>query len=289
MQKQALIRTGTSVRGSDFMENTVFRPKNYGYGARNRKRRKRTDETNSLRMAIARQVLIALLILMLLVAVKNINTAVTNFVAGKTKWALSHETNLKWLYKGFEGILGRQDNGLNDDTVPSGTDTGGDEVNDGEDYDAAGHSASADSGKNEATVEAINKKYKFIAPLEGYLSSGFGDRISCFTGKKEFHSGIDIDAEKGNDISVVLDGEVVESGVNRSYGNYIKINHSDELYTLYAHCSELLVTKGKKVKQGDIIAKVGNTGLSIGAHLHFEVLSGKTPLNPLDFIDVPDY
>lgn len=107
-------------------------------------------------------------------------------------------------------------------------------------------------------------------PIGGswYVSAEFGD----IGGK--YHNGIDFSAEKGTDILAAEDGEVVFSGNSGDgYGNYIVIKHSEELYTLYAHCDELFVSAGDGVSQGQTIATVGETGFTTGCNLHFEVMT----------------
>ena len=117
-------------------------------------------------------------------------------------------------------------------------------------------------------------------PLNGRITSEFGYRTHPIYGEELFHSGIDIGGEYGDDIKVVLSGEVVEAQYNNSYGYYIKIRHSDNTYTLYAHCQKLLKKAGDKVNKGDIIAEVGSTGVSTGPHLHFEIIINGTYINP---------
>ena len=93
------------------------------------------------------------------------------------------------------------------------------------------------------------------------------------------HKGIDIAAKKGTKIKAAISGQVEEASSNSEYGNYIKIKKG-EILTVYAHCKKLKVSKGDKVKQGDVIATVGSTGKSTGPHLHFEIrLSGRY-INP---------
>jgi len=119
------------------------------------------------------------------------------------------------------------------------------------------------------------------------LGSAFGNRVDPIQKIVKFHYGIDIEAEKGTQIKAALAGEVLVSDTDPTYGKYIKIKHNDGITTVYAHCSSLLVKKGQKVKQGSVIAKVGDTGAAVGPHLHFEVWKDGKPLNPLNFIKVP--
>jgi|GEM_PF-614473 len=123
----------------------------------------------------------------------------------------------------------------------------------------------------EEEIKALANKYSFVIPIKGQIDSTFGIRTDPLSGKTSFHSGIDIKANMGTSIKAALDGEVSEVGSSPEYDKYVKIKHSDGLYTVYAHCSILVAKKGQKVKQGDVIAKVGDSeGLS-GAYLHFEV------------------
>ncbi len=137
----------------------------------------------------------------------------------------------------------------------------------------------------------------FIWPLNSrrnYISSPFGYRIHPIYGVPKGHKGIDIPAPEGDDIYASLSGKVVTSVYSSSYGYYIIIDHGlygntgKHLYTLYAHCSKLIAKEGQMVKQGDVIGKVGTTGVSKGNHLHFEVRFDQTPVDPLSgYVKVP--
>lgn len=118
-----------------------------------------------------------------------------------------------------------------------------------------------------------------------YISSPYGERLHPTTKKKSFHTGIDLAAPIGTDIYASVDGEVIESKYSSGYGFYVIIRHYDGRLTLYAHCNEILVKEGDKVKQGQVIAKVGNTGQSTGAHLHFEIIINNEKVNPESYVD----
>jgi murein DD-endopeptidase MepM/ murein hydrolase activator NlpD len=143
------------------------------------------------------------------------------------------------------------------------------------------------SAEESSSEDAVDSVGSIISPVEGILSSPYGERVDPFTKEIKFHKGIDIEATKGSPIKAAADGEVVEAAVLRTYGKYVKIKHSSGVETVYAHCSEYLVKKGQKVNQGDTIAKVGDTGLSTGVHIHFELWKDGNSLNPQDFLDVP--
>lgn len=128
----------------------------------------------------------------------------------------------------------------------------------------------------------ISKTHKMIWPLKSYKkSSPYGYRKDPFTGEKAFHYGVDLAANKSTPIATVLDGTVKAIGEGKSYGNYIMVQHNDNLVTLYAHCSKIMAQKGQKLKQGDTVALVGSTGRSTGNHLHFEIRIGGKRVDPI--------
>jgi murein DD-endopeptidase MepM/ murein hydrolase activator NlpD len=112
----------------------------------------------------------------------------------------------------------------------------------------------------------------FIYPLAAPapVTSRFGWRIHPITGNRRFHAGTDFGAPEGAPIIAVATGRVISSGWRGGYGKTVVIEHNGQLQTLYAHMSELLVQEGQEIQQGTIIGRVGSTGNSTGAHLHFE-------------------
>ena len=102
-----------------------------------------------------------------------------------------------------------------------------------------------------------------------------------------FHYGIDIPAEKGTPILAAADGTVTEIGFDTQRGNYIVLDHGGGLETLYGQCRDILsgLEEGDAVSAGEMIAAVGSTGMSTGAHLHFEVLQDGEPRDPVDYFD----
>lgn len=124
-----------------------------------------------------------------------------------------------------------------------------------------------------------------IPPLnEKYLrtvASGYGTRIDPVYGTTRFHEGLDFSAPPGTPVYATGDGTVNTSGWESAYGNMVEINHGYSYTSRYAHLSELCVAPGQKVKRGDLIGKVGNTGKSTGPHLHYEVRLKGEPQNPV--------
>jgi len=123
-----------------------------------------------------------------------------------------------------------------------------------------------------------------IWPTNGWPSSSVGWRLDPFTGKQTFHSGLDIAAAYGNPVIAPADGYVTQTTDDKYYGNSIQINHGGGITTLYGHLSKIEVNPGQKVKRGDEIGKVGNTGRSLGSHLHYEIRVNDKIVNPLSYI-----
>ena len=112
----------------------------------------------------------------------------------------------------------------------------------------------------------------FRFPVKGgIITSYYGMRTNPFSGLFTFHGGIDIEAPVGTDVMASREGVVAATGRDWEYGNYIELKHSDGYETFYAHLQQVVVRLNEKVSSGMIIGKVGNTGLSTGPHLHFEV------------------
>ncbi|MGF1546311.1 MAG: M23 family metallopeptidase [Thiotrichales bacterium] len=123
---------------------------------------------------------------------------------------------------------------------------------------------------------------------EGYVSSSYGYRSDPFSGRREFHKGVDFAGALGTPILAAAGGKVTRSEVHSDYGKLIELDHSNGYTTRYAHASELLVKVGDVVKKGQEIAKMGSTGRSTGVHLHFEVYKQGEPVNPMAVLNDKD-
>ncbi len=136
------------------------------------------------------------------------------------------------------------------------------------------------TGYTAGNATPANLGISLIKPVSGNITSRFGGRAS---GQ---HTGLDIAAPKGTAIKAAASGTVTFSGgnPNRSYGYYLIISHGNGVQTLYGHCSQLLVSAGTKVSQGQVIAKVGSTGNSSGNHLHLEIRVNGTAINPQRYL-----
>ncbi len=123
-----------------------------------------------------------------------------------------------------------------------------------------------------------------IQPLKTYkYVSGFGTRMHPIYKTLRTHTGIDLVAPTGTKIYATGDGVVTSAQFERGYGKAIVINHGYQYQSMYAHCSEILVHQGQKVKRGEVIGLVGNTGVSTGSHLHYEIIKGGQKVNPINY------
>jgi murein DD-endopeptidase MepM/ murein hydrolase activator NlpD len=142
---------------------------------------------------------------------------------------------------------------------------------------------------NSVSRSATYKGGQFAWPVpdSSTISSGFGYRTDPFTGEKAGHDGVDIAAPQGTTIVAAADGVVLVAGSVRGYGNCIIIDHGGNLSTLYGHIRDggLMVSEGQQVKRGQKIAEVGSTGRSTGPHCHFGVYQGRTPVNPMQYLN----
>jgi murein DD-endopeptidase MepM/ murein hydrolase activator NlpD len=122
-----------------------------------------------------------------------------------------------------------------------------------------------------------------IRPAKGWISSRFGYRESPFTGRREFHRGIDIAAQAGTPITAPADGIITFAGDKGLMGNMVTIEHGFGMVTRYGHTQKILIKKGDRVKRGQEIALVGNTGRSTGPHVHYEIHLNGVAVNPMNY------
>jgi murein DD-endopeptidase MepM/ murein hydrolase activator NlpD len=139
-------------------------------------------------------------------------------------------------------------------------------------------------------VHALEGKQNRLAsspsvwPANGWLTSRFGHRISPFTGRRQFHAGLDIAAAPGSPVRATARGKVVFAGDKGPLGRAVTIDHGFGVRTVYGHNQALLVKVGQTVERGEKIASLGNSGRSTGPHLHYAVEVNGKSRNPLDYI-----
>jgi murein DD-endopeptidase MepM/ murein hydrolase activator NlpD len=143
--------------------------------------------------------------------------------------------------------------------------------------DVGGHAGAPSPGPGPNTSVSLTQA---LLPMAGRVTSGYGLRSDPFTGAPERHAGVDVGAPEGSAIHASMAGVVRSAGPRGGYGNAVEIDHGNGVTTLYGHAAELLVKPGQTVQTGQEIARVGSTGRSTGAHLHFEVRVGGRAVDP---------
>lgn len=123
-----------------------------------------------------------------------------------------------------------------------------------------------------------------VWPTRGWVTSDFGSRVDPYTSERVMHAGMDIAGPHGKEIIAPSDGTVVFAGLEGGYGNVVVIDHGYGIKTRYGHLASIKVKPGERVKRGDLIAAMGNTGRSTGPHLHYEVRVNGIAQNPRKFI-----
>jgi murein DD-endopeptidase MepM/ murein hydrolase activator NlpD len=123
-----------------------------------------------------------------------------------------------------------------------------------------------------------------IWPVRGWVTSGFGRRLSPFTGEPAMHRGVDISVPEDTPFVAPANGVVTFAGWDGGLGNAVRINHGFGYETIYGHLNKILVRTGQRVKRGQTIGLVGNTGASTGPHLHYQVQVNLVATNPLRYI-----
>ncbi|WP_068597288.1 M23 family metallopeptidase [Vaginella massiliensis] len=141
-----------------------------------------------------------------------------------------------------------------------------------------------------AVADGKEKEYASIPAIQpiadksmSRVASGFGVRFHPILKIHKMHNGLDFAAPVGTPIYATADGVVSMAGSGNGYGNMVKLNHGNGYETLYAHMSKIKVRNGQRIKRGDVIGNVGNTGMSTGAHLHYEIHHHGKVINPIDF------
>ncbi|MEQ8214460.1 MAG: M23 family metallopeptidase, partial [Smithellaceae bacterium] len=123
-----------------------------------------------------------------------------------------------------------------------------------------------------------------IWPVRGWVTSEFGTRVSPFGAGIEFHRGLDIATRMGKEVLATAAGFVADAGYYSAEGNLVKIDHGHGFTTAYAHLARIAVAPGTRVKKGQVIGFVGDTGRSTGSHLHYAVYINDIPVNPRRYL-----
>ena len=134
---------------------------------------------------------------------------------------------------------------------------------------------------------ASNSYFPSLTPVikpKAKITSPFGFRLHPILKKQVKHNGVDFGSGRGVDVFAAGDGRVVLAEFSNSFGNYVVVEHSDGLSTVYAHMESINVSKGSAVVKGQLLGITGSTGRSTAPHLHYEVRVSGTPINPADYL-----
>ena len=251
------------------------------------------------------QIIACLLIYFIFYNIQNNNYIFSQDFTNKAKEILSYDTNFPQLYENAkqwilqfvnkeknneeemnvitseESIGGAVENEVVNEEVQDNKTT--DNNNDTNNIDTT--SEQTELTQEEKDIKAIKETTSFIKPVEGIISSKFGQREPTTSTVPKNHTGTDIAANTGTKIKAATDGEVVLSSEQGDYGKHLKIQIG-EVSIIYAHCNNLYVKQGDKITQGQEIAEVGSTGNSTGPHLHFEIRYQERTIDPQKILDL---
>ena len=149
--------------------------------------------------------------------------------------------------------------------------------------------ATQEQSLQELSLAAEQKSSRWAAtpsiwPVKGWVTSGFGPRVSPFTEKPAWHDGLDIGAAANAPVQAPAQGRVTAVGFDPKLGNLVKVDHGFGIETLYGHLAKALVKEGQRVKRGEVVGLVGSTGLATGPHLHYMVKVHGQALDPVTYI-----
>jgi murein DD-endopeptidase MepM/ murein hydrolase activator NlpD len=139
-------------------------------------------------------------------------------------------------------------------------------------------------------IESLETKRSLLAstptiwPVKGWLTAGFGQRRSPFTGQRQMHEGVDIANTVGTPVIAPADGVVTYTGPLGGFGDVVSVDHGHKISTLYAHLQEHKVSQGQRVRRGDVIGLVGTTGRVTGPHLHYEIQVNEVAVDPTKYV-----
>lgn len=142
--------------------------------------------------------------------------------------------------------------------------------------------------KNRRLKEVLASLPKGLPMTSFEFSSGYGVRLHPVTGKPDFHAGLDMRPRENAQVKSTMAGKIVLARYNGNYGNTVIIDHGQGIQTLYAHLSKIQVNEGDQIGEGKLLGVAGNSGMSTGVHLHYEIIVDNKPINPAKVIATGD-
>lgn len=243
------------------------------------------------------QIIICLLIYGIIYMIQNSQTIFSEQFINKTKEILSYDTNFVEIYENIKNGIITLNNNLQQKEQTNETQEENKEQEPQIDSEQAIGGAVEEQEEQEQVEDAKEETQEeqdinntkntttFIKPIEGTITSIFGYRDTATGSVPKNHTGTDIATNLGTKIKSATDGEVVLASEEGDYGKHLKIQIG-EVSIIYAHCNNLYVKQGDKIKQGQEIAEVGSTGNSTGPHLHFEIRYQERIIDPQKILEL---
>ena len=240
------------------------------------------------------QIIVCILIYGIIYIIQNSQTIFSEQFINKTKEILSYDTNFVEIYENIKNGIITLNNNLQQKEQTNETQEENKEQEPQIDSEQAIGGAVEEQEQVEDTKEETQEEQDinntkntttFIKPIEGTITSIFGYRDTATESVPKNHTGTDIAANLGTKIKSATDGEVVLASEEGDYGKHLKIQIG-EVSIIYAHCNNLYVNQGDKIKQGQEIAEVGSTGNSTGPHLHFEIRYQERIIDPQKILEL---
>ncbi len=242
------------------------------------------------------QIIISLLIYFTIYIIQNNNYIFSQNFINKAKEILSYDINFQQTYENIKqyimnfnnqaqenAIGGANENIETNEEITQNTETIEEKQEEQNNEQSA--NTTPQLSQEEQDINNIKATTTFIKPIEGTISSKYGQRESTIASIPKNHTGVDIAANMGTKIKSATSGEVVLASEEGDYGKHLKIQIG-EVSIIYAHCNNLYVKQGDKIEQGQEIAEVGSTGNSTGPHLHFEIRISERTIDPQKILDL---
>ncbi len=233
------------------------------------------------------QILVCMAIYLVVYTIQNNKYVFSEDFTNKVNEILSYDTNFGEIYNNVKNkIMGLFPNSKEQNNEEQNAIGGAVEENTtDETVDVTEPEQEQEVSPTEQDIQNVKNTTTFIKPIEGTISSKFGQRDTATGSVPKNHTGVDIAANLGTKIKSATDGEVVLASDEGDYGKHLKIQIG-EVSIIYAHCNNLYVKQGDMVKQGQEIAEVGSTGNSTGPHLHFEIRYQERKVDPESILEL---
>ena len=251
------------------------------------------------------QIIVSILIYLCIYAVQNNNYIFSEEFLEKTNKILSYDMNFKEIYQNLKNNFENKITEIKNNSIKNQNENqeqgigGADSTEDAnttqttentDNTNPIGENVNVDTSNQEQSqeekdIENIKATSTFIKPIEGTISSKYGQREPTTSTVPKNHTGVDIAANLGTKIKSATAGEVVIASEEGDYGKHLKIQVG-EVSIIYAHCNNLYVKQGDQVSQGQEIAEVGTTGNSTGPHLHFEIRISERTIDPQKILEL---